>query len=220
MNLADKPPFKENFKLLKPYLERQLELTGVNVHLGTEISKDDILKMNADAVVCATGVIPSMLKIPGAERAINANDVLAGAKTGKNVVVIGGGSIGCETAELLKKQGKNVAILEMTDTLAGNTGKTNQTILLSHLKGHGVKLFTESAVQKITKNAVVYKNKDGKEKSLPADTVVMSVGNKPNTALYDSLKDEVKEIYNIGDSNGGGIIPNAVYDGYTVGCQL
>ena len=48
----------------------------------------------------------------------------------------------------------------------------------------------------------------------------MSVGNKPNTALYDSLKDEVKEIYNIGDSNGGGIIPNAVYDGYTVGCQL
>ena len=220
MNLADKPPFKENFKLLKPYLERQLELTGVNVHLGTEITKEDILKMNADAVVCATGVIPSMLKIPGAERAINANDVLAGATTGKNVVVIGGGSIGCETAELLKKQGKNVAILEMTDTLAGNTGKTNQTILLSHLKGHGVKLFTESAVQSITDTAVIYKDKAGKEKSLPADTVVMSVGNKPNTALYDSLKDDIKEIYNIGDSNGGGIIPNAVYDGYTVGNQL
>ncbi|MDO5448367.1 MAG: FAD-dependent oxidoreductase [Clostridia bacterium] len=220
MNLADKPPFKDNFKLLKPYLERQLELTGVNVHLGTEVSKEDILGMNADAVVCATGVIPSMLKIPGAERAINANDVLAGATTGNNVVVIGGGSIGCETAELLKKQGKNVAIIEMTDTLASNTGKTNQTILLSHLKGHGVKLFTEAAVQSITDKTVVYKDKDGNEKSLPADSVVMSVGNKPNTALYESLKDEIKEIYNIGDSNGGGIIPNAVYDGYTVGNQL
>ena len=49
---------------------------------------------------------------------------------------------------------------------------------------------------------------------------MLAIGNRPDTSLYDSLKDEVKEIYNIGDSNGGGIIPNAVYDGYTVGNKL
>ena len=220
MNLACKPPFKQHLGLLKPWLERQLELTGVNVHLNTKITKEDIINMNADAVVCATGVIPSMLRVDGAERAISANDVLKGTETGKNVVVIGGGSIGCETAELLCKQGKNVAIIEMMDTLAANTGKTAQTILIGHLKHRGVNILTECAVEKITQNEVLYKDKRGNISSVKADSVVVAIGNRPNIGLYDSLKDEIKEIYNIGDSNGGGIIPNAVYEGYTVGNKI
>lgn len=220
MNLACKPPYKQHLGLMKPYLERQLELHKVNVHLGKKVTKQDILDMNADVVVCATGVKPAVLNIEGAKRAINARDVLEGKPTGKNVVVIGGGSIGCETAEFLGKQGKKVAVIEMQDKLASNTGKTDQTILLGHLKGYGVKLLTECRVEKITADEVLYKAKDGNVTALKADTVVLAIGDKPNTALYDSLKDEVKEIYNIGDSNGGGIIPNAVYEGYTVGNQI
>lgn len=220
MNLACKPPFKQHLGLMKPYLERQLELHGVNVHLGKKITKDDVLKKNPDAVVCATGIKPVTLSIEGAHRAVNAADILNGKESGKSVVVIGGGSIGCETAEYLAKQGKKVSIIEMTDTLAGNTGKTDQTILLGHLKGYKVKLLTESKVEKITPTDVVYKTKDGKSVSIKADTVVLAIGGRPETALYDSLKDEIKEIYNIGDSNGGGIIPNAVYDGYTVGNKI
>lgn len=220
MNLACKPPFKQHLGLMKPYLERQLELHGVNVHLGKKVTKEDILNMKPDAVVCATGVNPLRPDIEGATRAIDANDILKGKPCGKNVVVIGGGSIGCETAEYLAKQNKNVTIIEMTDTLAGNTGKTDQTILLGHLKGHKVKLLTECRVTKITDIDVVYKTKDGSTNFVRADSVVFAVGGRPETSLYDSLKDEVKEIYNIGDSNGGGIIPNAVYEGYTVGNKI
>ena len=220
MNLACKPPFKQHLGLMKPYLERQLELHKVNVHLGKKLTKEDVLALNPDAVVCATGVINNKLPVEGGERAINAVDILNGASSGKTVVVIGGGSIGCETAEFLAKQGKKVTIIEMTDTFAGNTGKTAQTILLGHLKGNGVKLLPESRVEKITATEVVYKSKDGKTNAVKADTVVLAIGNRPDTSLYDSLKDEVKEIYNIGDSNGGGIIPNAVYDGYTVGNKI
>lgn len=220
MNLACKPPFKQHLGLMKPYLERQLELHGVGVHLGKKLTKDDVLTLNADAVVCATGVKPAVLNIEGAERAVNARDILEGKASGKNIVVIGGGSIGCETAEFLAKQGKKVSIVEMTDKLASNTGKTDQTILLGHLKGYGVKLLTECRVEKITADEVVYKAKDGKKAAVKADTVVLAIGDKPDSSLYDSLKDEVKEIYNIGDSNGGGIIPNAVYEGYTVGNMI
>ena len=99
-------------------------------------------------------------------------------------------------------------------------GKTDQTILIGHLKGYKVNLLTESKVEKITPTEVVDKTKNGKTASVKADTVVFAVGGKPETSLYDSLKDEVKEIYNIGDSNGGGIIPNAVYEGYTVGNKI
>ena len=220
MNLACKPPFKQHLGLMKPYLERQLELHNVNVHLGKKLTKEDVLNMNVDAVVCATGIRPVSLNIEGAERTINAMDVLKGQDCGKNAVVIGGGSIGCETAEYLAKQGKKVSIIEMTDTLAGNTGKTDQTILMGHLKGYKVGLLTECKVVKITATEVVYQSKDGKTNSVKCDTVVLAIGGRPETSLYDSLKDEVKEIYNIGDSNGGGIIPNAVYDGYTVGNKI
>ncbi len=220
MNLACKPPFKQHLGLMKPYLERQLELCGVNVHLGRMMTKEDVLALNPDVVVCATGVVNNKLPVEGGDRAVNAIDILDGASSGKNVVVIGGGSIGCETAEFLAKQGKKVTIIEMTDTFAGNTGKTAQTILLGHLKGYSVKLLAESRVEKITATEVVYKSKDGKFDSVKADTVVLAIGNRPDTSLYESLKDEIDEIYNIGDSNGGGIIPNAVYDGYTVGNMI
>jgi len=220
MNLACKPPFKQHLGLMKPYLERQLELHNVNVHLGKKLTKEDVIALEPDAVVCATGVRNAVLPVEGAERAVNATEILSGASSGKNVVIIGGGSIGCETAEYLAKQGKKVSIIEMTDSFAGNTGKTAQTILLGHLKGNGVKLIAESKVEKITATDVVYKSKDGKSNSIKADTVVVAIGTRPDASLYESLKTEIKEIYNIGDSNGGGIIPNAVYDGYTVGNKI
>ena len=50
--------------------------------------------------------------------------------------------------------------------------------------------------------------------------MVLAVGDVPDASLYESLKDDGFELYNIGDANGGGIIPNAVYEGYTVGCAI
>ena len=220
MNLAGIPPYKQHLGLMKPYLERQLELNNVKVHLGHKVIREDILSMKPDAVVCATGVNPVKIPVRGAERAVFANDVLMGAETGRKVVIIGGGSIGCETAEYLAAKGKRVAIIEMQQTLASNTGKTAQTILMGHLKGNGVKLLTECSVTEITPYSVIYKDKYGSVYEILADTVVSAVGSRPETSLYDSLKDEIEEIYNIGDSNGGGIIPNAVYDGYTVGNKI
>ncbi|MBQ6265684.1 MAG: FAD-dependent oxidoreductase [Clostridia bacterium] len=220
INLACKPPFKDHFTLLKPYLERQLELTGVNVHLGKQLTKNEVLAMNADAVVCATGSKPVMLRIEGSDRAVFAKDILAGAPAGKNVVVIGGGSTGCETAEFLGKQGKKVTVIEMSEVVAGNTGKTAQTILLGHLKGYGVKILTGCRAEKITQTEVVCKNKSGSGFSVKADTVVLSIGERPDSTLFDELKDIHPEVYNIGDSNGGEILPNAVYEGYTVGNRI
>lgn len=220
MNLACIPPYKQHLGLMKPYLERQIELTGVKLHLNHRVTKDEILSMKPDAVVCATGVQPAALKIEGSERAVNARDILSGAPAGKNTVVIGGGSIGCETAEYLAAKGKKVTVIELQSTLAANTGKTAQTVLLGHLKGAKVNLLTECRVQKITPDSVVYTDKSGKENSVAADTVVLAIGDKPDSSLYDSLKNDIAEIYNIGDSNGGGIIPNAVYEGYTVGNKL
>lgn len=220
MNLACVPPYKQHLGLMKPYLERQIEITGVKLHLNHKVTKDEIIAMKPDAVVCATGVVPAKLKIEGAERAVSARDILSGAEAGKNTVIIGGGSIGCETAEYLAAKGKKVSVIEMQSTLAANTGKTAQTVLLGHLKGNHVNLLTECRVEKITADSVIYKDKNGRENKIAADTVVLAIGDRPDASLYESLKEEIGEIYNIGDSNGGGIIPNAVYEGYVTGNKI
>lgn len=220
LNIADKPPYKDHFTLLRPYLERQLQLKGVRVHLGMRVTKDDVPAMKADAVVVATGARPVPLKIEGAGRAVYAKDILAGKESGKRVVVIGGGSTGCETAELLGQQGKKVTVVEVTDTFAGNTGKTARTILMGHLKAYKVRLLPLTKAKKITGKEVICEDADGKTVTLKADTVVIAIGERPEATLYEELKDICPEIYNIGDSNGGGNLPQAVYEGFTVGCKI
>ena len=91
---------------------------------------------------------------------------------------------------------------------------------MGHLKGFGVKILTEHKALRITDSAVVCADKAGREITLPAETVVMAIGERPDASLYEQLKDELPEVYNIGDSNGGGILPAAVYEGYTVGCAI
>ncbi|MBO7384891.1 MAG: FAD-dependent oxidoreductase, partial [Clostridia bacterium] len=76
MNVACVPPFKQHLGLLRPWLERQLALTGVRVHTGREVTREDILALRPDAVVCATGVKPAVLPIPGVERAVHAKRIL------------------------------------------------------------------------------------------------------------------------------------------------
>lgn len=220
MYYAVKPPHKQNMENLVPYLERQLELTGVDVHLGTAVTAEDVVALAPDAVVCATGVNPGTLPIPGAERAINAKEALDGAKTGENVVIIGGGSVGIETAELLAQQGKKVTVIEMQDTVAEHMVNVTRTIVLGHLKGLGVTILTSCKCKEVRENTLVYTAADGTEVEIPADTVVLAVGDRPNTALYEQLEGKVPELYNVGDSAAAGMIAAAVRQGYQCGMKI
>ena len=217
---AIKPPYKQNMEALIPYLERQLELNGVEVHLNAELNAEEIVDLHADAVICATGVKPAVLPIKGAEHAVSAKEILMGAPSGNNVVIIGGGSVGCETAEFLAQQEKKVTVIEMLDIIADRMVNVTRTILLGHLKGYGVELLTSCSCQEITDSKVIYKDKEGTVHELEADTVVIAIGDKPETTLYEELEGKVPELYNIGDSAGAGTIAKAVAQGYRLALKL
>ncbi len=215
MHYAVIPPQKDHMAKLAPFLAKQLVRTGVNTHLGTALTTDQILEMKPDVVICATGVKPAKLPIPGFEKALSAKEVLDGAECGENVVIIGGGSVGCETAEFIAAQGKNVTIVEMLDDVAEKMVKVTRTVLLGHLKHYGVTILTSCSVKEIRDDAIVYADKGGNVITLPADTVVVSVGDKPDSSLYDELKEKADfEVYNIGDSAGAGTIVKAVNQAY------
>lgn len=202
LDYAVAPPYKDNLKQIYPYYEKQLAVNGVEVLLNTEADEAYISSRKPDAVIWACGVKPAVLPIPGFEKPIvsSAKEVLAGKETGEQVVIIGGGVVGCETAELLLEKGKKVTVVEMLDTLAARMAATTRSILMGHLKGHGLKTYMECTCREITDSGVILEDKEGKRIEVSCDDVLVSIGDKPDCEICESLRAEVPEFYNIGDS--------------------
>ena len=179
-NAAAAPSFKEKDKLLLKYYARQLEKSGTTVHMNTEIT--DISSLDADIAVVAIGARPRLLNVPGVERSVSAADFLNdGMKCGDKVVIIGGGLTGCEVAYELALQGKHPSIVEMTDFLVGARGicMANSSMLRELLRFHKVPAYLNSTLDSITDDGVVVNTPDGRI-TIPADTVIMSVGYNPD----------------------------------------
>ncbi len=221
IELAIIPPNKQNIEPLIKYYEKQLATNGVKVMLNEQATKESIAKRNPDAVIFATGTKPAKVRIKGIDNAIvyNYKDVLLGKKTGRKVAIIGGGTIGSELAELLTKKGKKVTVIEMTDTLAAKMPKTAQATVTGHLRHLKVTAMMESMVTEILDNGVeVLQN--GNSIFVPADTVILCVGDRQNDELFESCKESFKEVYNIGDSDTIGDIKSAVASGYNLGTKI
>ncbi|MEI5995223.1 FAD-dependent oxidoreductase [Candidatus Enterococcus mansonii] len=222
VKLAAAPPHKENIHPMLDYFEAITKELDITIKLNSFMNTEDILVLNADVVICAVGPTPVRLTIPGIDlpHVFDAKEALAGKDTGENVVIIGGGVVGGETAEYLVEQGKKVTIIEASDTLAAKMVMTNRTILLDHLKLLGTTFMCETKCVKINQQSVEVIDGTGEAKEVVADTVLLSVGERPNTSLYDSLVGKVPELYNIGDSNTPDCFATSIKQGHEVGVEI
>ncbi|MDR1204945.1 MAG: FAD-dependent oxidoreductase [Peptococcaceae bacterium] len=195
-------PHKDYIARYIPCFKRLLEAGRVDVRYRTRATAEMVLAEKPDAVICATGVLPAKLSIPGFDKphVVNAKEVLEGKAVGTNAVIVGGGVIGCETAEFLLSRGKDVTVVEMLPTLAARMLFGNRCVLMAHLEAYGLKKEMESVVTEIKDRSVVVKNADG-IKEIPCDSVIISVGDRPNRLLYEALKGKVSQLFCIGDSN-------------------
>ena len=193
-NAAAAPSFKEKDRDVLKWFARELEKSSATVHMNTEVT--DVDALDADLVVVAIGATARTLPVPGAEKAITAVDYLDGkAEAGDNVVIIGGGLTGCEIAYDLALKGKHPSVVEMTPYLVGARGicMANSTMLRELLRFHNVPAYLESTVESITDDGVVIKTPDG-TKTIPADTVIMSVGYTPDKRFAGPDKGKVGEL--------------------------
>jgi len=179
INIAAVPPRKDEILRATEYYEKILPGLGVNVHLGTEATKE--IMNAADAVIVAVGAHDVVLPVPGAENAISSWDVLAGKAEAKgHCVVIGGGLVGTETAEYLLEKGCTVTIVEMMDKIANGESSTILPTIMADFAKRGVKQLVNTKVSAIEAGCV--KAVSGEEEiSIACDTVVMAVGSKKNT---------------------------------------
>ena len=219
--LAATPPHKDEIKPLNDYLISQIKKSEIQLKLGKKVTLATIKKITPDVLVLAAGALPLSLKIPGIEspNVVFAEDVLSGKETGQHVVVIGGGLVGCETAEFLAQQGKTVTIVEMLAEIANGVGHSFKTPLLKRLEAK-VTILTGTQCKEIGKNTVVVNGRFAQDQTIPADTVVLAVGAKPNNGLLISAQAIVPEIHIIGDCLEPRRIINAIADGHRVGLTM
>jgi 2,4-dienoyl-CoA reductase (NADPH2) len=120
LNMAKVIPGKEEFHEMLKYFSRQIELKGVNVHLNTRVSADDLAEKNYDEVIIATGVTPRDAKIEGQDhqKVLSYIDVLRKrVPVGERVAIIGAGGIGFDVAEFLLHEGHSPT-LDLDEWLA------------------------------------------------------------------------------------------------------
>ena len=166
----------------------------------------------------ATQAVPP---IPGIENAVLAWDVFGNEdKIGKKVVVVGGGSVGCELSIQLGGTGHDMTVVEMTKWLAANSQISERMSLEEHMQLNHVKVLTETTCTRITDKGVHVVDKDGRESFLEADTVIVSAGSRSLAAERDRFADTAFDVINVGDCDSVGTIRTAIESGWDAAARL
>jgi 2,4-dienoyl-CoA reductase-like NADH-dependent reductase (Old Yellow Enzyme family)/thioredoxin reductase len=223
LNIAALPPFKGDIFPWIDYLVSQVEKAGVKVELNTDATAEIVTRKKPDVVIIAAGGTPIMPDIPGidASNVVTAEDVLSGkAKVGQNVVIIGGGMVGCETGHYLAKLGRTVTIIEILKRMANDMFLMTRRRLMDGLRSKKVTLLASATCEEIKEGSVQVTTAEGKKETIPADTVIIAVGYKANERLYKALAGKVPEICCIGNSAKPRRILEAISEGYQAGLTL
>ena len=214
---ASVPDFKQDYRSLVDYLSTQIKKLGVEVMVGRQATVASTQQLKPEVVFIATGSVPVIPDIPGIENpnVVHAIDLLLGRKTaGKNVAVIGGNMVGCETALYLSQQGKEVTVVEALDSIARDMVLPNRLHILKLFDESNVVIMTDSCLTEVTGDGIVITGNKGKKQKVTVDTVVIAVGFRSRDELSTALKDKIPEVYTIGDCVEPRKVVNAIWEGF------
>ena len=224
LNIACVPPRKEEMRRATQDLIHAVCNAGVHLCMGQTRTAEQLKDAGFEAVINAVGAHSAAPRIPGID-SVNVADawrVLAGEQqVYGTVAVIGGGMVGCETAEYLAARGCKVSVIEMMDKIAAGESTTILPTLLENYKTYGVEQYPSHKVKEFRMDAVVCENKDGAEVTIPCDYIVLAMGARSNEFDAAALEAASIPVYSIGDAAGKAAdISNAIRTGYDTACQL
>ncbi len=214
---ASAPPGREQLFTFLEWLVGQCTKAGVEFRMQTEATPELVRSMSPDVVAVSPGSEPMDSMLPGSDlpHVYPATAALEGrVPIGYRVVIIGGGGIGVEIAsflarrgqlnsevleflgdykalsdndrEIIDRKGHDVTLVSRQRRLGGSVGGSTRWVLSKEVVNAGVRVLTNYVAKEITVEGVVVEHKN-EETLIPADTVFLATGLRPNTALYDSL---------------------------------
>jgi NADPH-dependent 2,4-dienoyl-CoA reductase/sulfur reductase-like enzyme len=226
-NLAAIPPCKQDIAKAINYLSTQIKKAGVKITLGKEVTEEIIEEIQPEVIVFATGGAPLIPdNIPGIEqrKVVTAVDILRGKVTpGRRTLIIGGGMIGCETADFLGQLvGCEVTLVEMLPKVARDVGDNARYFLLQRLAQENVRIITSASVKRINEDGVILKRNGSEEKLSCFDTIALALGVVPMNGLAKKIQSKgvVKETYVIGDAKQARKAIDAIAEAAEIGRKI
>lgn len=217
LNIADVPPRKFEIRRATEDLVHAVRCGGVQLRLGETASPESVLALAPDAVILAVGASSFTPPIPGVDgpNVRDAWKVLAGAQeVSGRVAIIGGGVVGCETAEHLGQQGYKVAIVEMQEQIAGGLSTTILPTMLENYRSFGVEIYKDHKVLEIAAGQLICTDKDGRVVKIPCDNVVIASGARPVAFETEALINQGIEVVMVGDCRDVADISHATKTAY------
>lgn len=215
-------------KRLTSGVKTLLDKNGVEVYKGYgSLSENKVVEVNGDklqanAIIIATGASPIIPPIPGVKDAYEKGIVLASKEilsineVPKRLTIIGGGVIGFEFATIFSTFGTEITILERQEKVLLNVDDEVRDAYLKIIKKSKVNIITQANVTKVDNNEVTYQL-NGNDVTINSDKILMSVGMKPNVESFKNvylemtkqgitvnghMETSIKGVYAIGDVNG------------------
>lgn len=230
MVVAAYPIAKQDIIKAVQFLIRRVQNAGVKVILNETVTPNLLQeKYEGYEVILATGARPISLEhLAGHPKMVSAEDILLGKVcAGKNVVVIGGGSVGCETADFLAPlendrhpRNRKVTVIEMRDNIILDDLSPSRSLLVKRMMHKGVQIICEAKVEKVDQQSVTYVKNGASHVIEDVDTIVVAVGYRGESVLNKQL-DEIGIPYHmIGDAVKPGKIKIALQAGYEVAKTL
>ena len=228
--LAAVPVAKQELTKVVKYMAAKLDKAGVDVRLNCQVTEEMLKDEFKDyEVIAGTGADPIVIKpFTSFKQWMTADDILAGkAFPGRKVVVIGGGSVGCETADYLAPlvndmfpRNREIIILEMMASVMLNETGPGRSLLVQRMVNKGVRIECSAKVERVEEDKIYY-SKDGREICIDdADTLVFAAGYRPNPKAEEALKNAGVKYHLIGDADKMGSIKEAIKAGYDVAKDL
>ena len=214
------PDFKQDMRRYLDHLIADVYQSGVKVRFMREGTPESIDDFGADVVILAAGAEPAKPPIPGIDgkNVITAKELLMDRPTvGENVVVLGGGVVGCEAALHLDGMGKNVAIVEMLEQLMmiGEMANNSRIAIDTALQSSSIQALTRTKVVEIFPDHVCVEGPGG-EAEIPCDQVILAIGFRSRHVLEDALRNRPYPVFTLGDYKKPGKVYHAVHDAYHI----
>lgn len=221
--LAAVPAMKQELaKTVATYLVF-CEKYGVKIRYGVKADRELLAKEQFDEIILACGAQPLVPRIEGidGEQVCLANDILSFRKLlqNQNVVVLGAGLVGVETAEVLAGYGNRVTVVDMLDRAAPLAPARPRENLLARLAGAKVRFQLNSKVLRINSDGIDYEEQGEKKTLSGFDAVVLAFGSKADTALYEELAGW-EHVHRVGDACQAADAKKAIYEATKLGMKL
>lgn len=214
--LAAVPPMKQELaRTIRTYMTLG-EKYGVKYHFSEELTEEKLDELDASVLILATGSVPVVPRIPGIDggNICKAQEVLEGKVIlqNKNILVVGAGLVGAETAEFLLQYGNSVDMIDMIEKPAPLLGSAPRKHLMETFDQKSVRFYGKSRVLEFTDEGVRYE-KDGENGELSGyNAMVLAFGARSYNPLAQAAEGKFEEVYSIGDAQKAGDAKKAIYE--------